>query len=205
MSAHDVACARQPQGFSWVLLAATVAVSCRPQGPSPEDPEAPARRQWVHEQTAAHNVYLREFLNGTPEMQFYDGWYDIENDADTGGAWRWQGGRSITRLRTTPGGTTGPATDMRLIVYGWVPYENAEELRFRSLQMEFAVNGHVLERWDPPPKEFSHSLFVPKELLDHSDWVDFAITVANTVHTRGDWRDLGFATTGFVWKQAGPG
>ena len=43
-------------------------------------------------------------------------------------------------------------------------------------------------------------IIVPRSLLGDDDWVDLTISVANTARPHGDWRDLGFATTGFQWK-----
>ncbi len=165
-------------------------------GACSRDTDEPARRKWVADETAKHSAYLREFLNGTGDVAFYDGWYPLESDSKTGGAWRWMDRRSITRLRTSADG--GPR-DMKVTVYGWTAHEH---LGVRTAHMEFAVNGHVLDRFEPPETSFVHAIFVPKWLLESSEWVDFAITVANTATPRGDWRDLGFATTGIIWTRA---
>ena len=165
------------------------------------DVDREIRPAWIGAETEKRQVYLRRFLNGTDEVDFFDGWYPLEHDPKTGGAWRWMERRSITRLRTKVGGATA-ATDMRITVHGWTPYG---DVGVRTLHMEFAVNGHVLERFEPPNEAFVHTIFVPKWLLERSERVDFAITVANTARPKGDWRDIGFATTGIVWKPAADG
>jgi hypothetical protein len=161
------------------------------------DNDVEARERWLSNETATHDVYLRRFLNGTPDIIFFDGWWPIEHDPNTGGAWRWMPARSITRLRTKIG--KSPIQDMKLTVYGWTAYEH---VGVRTEHMDFFVNGYLIEHFEPPNKFFEHSMFVPKWLLEHSDWVDFVITVANTAVPRNDWRDLGFATTGIVWQPA---
>jgi hypothetical protein len=162
------------------------------------DPDERIRAEWRARQTTEHNAYLRDFLNGNGDMQFYDGWYDIEGDPDSGAGWRWMGKRAIVRLRTKPEGRT-QVTDMVLTVHGWVPWEH---LGFRTSHLEFAINGHVLDKFEPPRESFERAIFVPRFLLEQSEWVDFAITVANTARPQGDWRDLGMGTSGFVWKPA---
>jgi hypothetical protein len=180
-----------------VLGAASVFASgCR----SSSDPDAEARAKWIATQASSRNWHLRAFLNGTPDMQFYDGWYNIETDPSTGGAWRWMDKKGIVRLRTRLGSSR--AQDMELSLYGWVPHEH---VGLRTNHMEFAINGHVIGRFEPPRRSFEHKLFVPRWLLEQSDWVDFTITVANTARPPRDWRDLGFATTGFVWKPVAGG
>lgn len=181
------------RGF-WVFAA--VACAAGPACKGTEDVDARARPEWVHEQTVRDHCYLREFLNGTADMQFYDGWYTIENDPKTCGAWRWMERRGILRLRTPSG--TAAGKDMQVTVFGWVPFD---DVGFRTVHLEFAVNGHVLDRFEPTSAApFEHVFVVPKWLLAASDWVDLSITVTNTAKPRGDWRDLGFATTGIVWK-----
>ena len=87
---------------------------------------------------------------------------------------------------------------MKLTVFGWVPFD---DVGFRTIHLEFAVNGHVLDRFEPmSAAPFEHAFVVPQWLLAASSWVDVSITVSNTAKPRGDWRDLGFATTGFLWK-----
>lgn len=157
------------------------------------------RRRWVHEQAVNYGMPLREALNGSAEIRYYDGWYNLEHDPKTGGAWRWMDKRGTIRLRTKPFGLH-EATDMELHVYGWVPHE---DVAFRACHLEFSINGHVLSHFEPPPRSFEHTIIVPRWLLANSDWVDFVITAANTARPRGDWRDLGFATTGFIWKPVG--
>ena len=49
-----------------------------------EDVDAKERPAWVHEQAGKNHCYLREFLNGNADMQFYDGWYPLESDPKTG-------------------------------------------------------------------------------------------------------------------------
>jgi hypothetical protein len=164
---------------------------------APVDADAKERPAWVHDQAAKNHCFLREFLNGNGDMQFYDGWYPLENDPKTGGAWRWMDRRGIVRLRTTTN-QAPEATDMKVTVFGWVPFD---DVGFRTVYMEFAVNGHVLDRFEPVSSApFEHAFVVPRWLLQASDWVDLSITVTNTAKPRGDWRDLGFATTGIVWK-----
>jgi hypothetical protein len=166
--------------------------------PDHRDADLGRRKQWIQEQTVANNFYLLELLNRPGTFEFTDGWYAVEQDPKTHGAWRWMERRGIVRIMTKPDDAP-EARDMDLKIFGWVPYEHAGTL---SLSMEFAVNGHVLERFEPPRETFEHTIRVPKRLLDRSDYVDFVITVANAVRPAGDWRDLGFATTGFRWTPA---
>jgi len=178
-----------PTAISVALLASALCGCSR-------DQDEKRRAAWIHEQTAANNLYLLDFLNRPGEVEFYDGWYNVEHDPKTGGAWRWMERRGIVRLVTKPQGLK-QAQDMELKIFGWVPHEH---VGFRTLGMEFSVNGHVLGRFDPPKGPFEHTIFVPRWLLEHSARVDFVITVANTARPNGDWRDLGFASTGFHWK-----
>lgn len=175
-----------------LAFAALLLAACHP----PTE-EREARQRWVHEQAGAHDWYVREALNGTGDIDYYDGWFPPESDPKTGGGWRWMDRRSITRLRTRV--REGGVSDMTVTVYGWVPWQ---DIGLRTNTLEFAVNGHVLETFDPPHESFVHTIFVPRFLLEKSDWVDFVITAANTARPRGDWRDLGFCTTGFIWKPA---
>ena len=64
--------------------------------------------------------------------------------------------------------------------------------------LDFFVNGVRIDRFDTPKDGFEHVLTIPRELLGNDEWVDLMIVAANT--TRPDWRDLGFATTGFLWR-----
>ena len=176
------------------VLAMLGVTGCREREPTADDI---ARDGWVTAETAKHEVYLRRFLHGTSDIEFFDGWHVVEHDPKTGSAWRWMDRRSITRLRTKPGWARTP-TDMIITVYGWVAWEHVGA---RTLHMEFAVNGHVLDRFEPPKKLFDHSFAVPRWLLENSDWVDLAITVANTARPVGE-RDISFATTGILWKPA---
>jgi hypothetical protein len=158
------------------------------------------RPAWVASQTASNKLYQRDFLTrGGDWYDFYDGWYPPENDPKAASAWRWMERRGIIRLQTKTGGAT-VARDMNLELFGWVPHEH---VGFRSNQLEFSVNGHVLGRFDPPKAAFNYTIVVPRSLLEQSDWVDFVITATNTARPNGDWRDLGFATTGFHWTPVG--
>lgn len=177
-----------------VAAVALVVSACRPA----VDDDRAARASWVQQQTAAHDWYVRDVLNGTSDVDFYDGWYAPENDPKTGGAWRWMARRGIVRLRARVNGAP-TAVDMSLTINGWVPWQ---DVGLRTTTLQVAVNGHVLETFDPPHETFAHSVFVPRFLLEKSDWVDLVITAANTARPRGDWRDLGFCTTGFLWKPA---
>jgi hypothetical protein len=170
---------------------------------SPEDtPGAQARRAWAEKETASRSWYLRDFLNGKRDIEFFDGWYDPEFDRTRGAAWRWMERRGIVRLRTRVEGQAD-FQDMSLTVFGWVP--SPAKLGPRGQSMEFAVNGRVLGYYVPPDGSFEYTLRVPKELLTESEFVDFAITVANAAPpSGGDWRDLGFCTTGVVWKPSTP-
>jgi hypothetical protein len=182
-----------------LAVAATLigAAGCKPDSSAPDDQDILRRRAWVHAQTAEEKLFVREHLTHSDgNYEFGDGWYWTEYDPKTRGAWKWMERKGIIRLRTRIGAATRPS-DMELTLYGWVTQEN---LGLRTQQIELAVNGHVLERFDPPKNAFEHKLIVPRHLLEHSTWVDFTITVANTVRPNGDWRDLGFATTGFQWK-----
>jgi hypothetical protein len=171
-----------------------LAVGCA----KPHDQDIDRRPVWVHEQTVANNLWVREILTRPDKNEFYDGWYPVEFDPKTGGAWRWMEKRGIIRLRTRIDGA--PAIDMQMKLFGWVPHEH---VGLRVIQMELMANGHVLERFDPPKGTFEHSVIVPKWLLSQSEYIDFTITVTNTGRPGGDWRDLGFATTGFHWTPAG--
>lgn len=182
-----------------VLLVAAPAcltslAGCKREG---GDQDVLRRREWLHQQTKANDLFVRQHLTQPDDNHaFAEGWYATEYNPKTGGSWKWMNRHGILRLRTRYVGTPSP-TDMQLTLYGWVPQEN---LGLRTQQIELAVNGHVLERFDPPKDAFVHTVTVPRHLLEHSTWVDFTITVANTVRPSGDWRDLGFATTGFQWK-----
>ncbi len=162
------------------------------------DQDRMTRPAWTRAKAVEGQMVLRDVLNGSPDLVFYDGWHGIENDPKTGGAWRWMGKRGIVRLRTKP--MNQPLQDMELQIHGWVPWEH---VGFRSCHMEFAVNGHVLARLEPPNHSFVQTLRVPRWLLASSEWVDLAITVANTARPPGELRDLGFSTTGFLWKPIG--
>jgi hypothetical protein len=178
------------------LAASTFLIGCRED----VDTDRGIRAKWLLELNEDAGVGLRAVLNGTAEVDYYDGWYPLEYDPKTNGAWRWMGQRGILQLRTKPGGAR-QARDMELHVFGWVPMES---VGFRTCHLEFSLNGHVLGRFEPTsPKLFEHTLFVPRWLLEKADWVDFVITTANTARPAGEWRDLGFATTGFIWKEAG--
>lgn len=185
--------------IAWVRTVALAALGLVGLGCGNRDQDRQRRFDWVHEQTATNKLYVREFLSRSGDLEFYDGWYPVESDPKTGGAWRWMERRSITRLHTTVGGATTPR-DMELKVFGWVLHE---DVGFRKIVMDFSVNGHVLDRFDPPTGSFEHAIVVPKWLLEQSDWVDFVITVSNTARPKGDWRDLGFATSGFHWTPVG--
>jgi hypothetical protein len=173
-------------------------VSCTGRGSRDEDVQR--RADWIAGQTTSNKLWVRDLLSRAGDSDFhdaifYDGWYPTESDAKTGGAWRWMGKHGVIRLRTKPGGAR-TASDMHLKLFGWVPHDL---MPVHQLRLELAVNGHILGRIDPPAHAFEHTVAVPRSLLDNSDWVDFSITVTNTIMPSGDWRDLGFATTGFQW------
>src|SRR5690349_11877536 len=91
-----------------VLVCGAASLACREREPldaEPLDEDRPARAQWIADQTKAHSWWVRSFLNGTRDMQFYDGFYPIEFDPTTGGAWRWMDKKGIVRLRTSIDGT----------------------------------------------------------------------------------------------------
>lgn len=157
------------------------------------------RPEWIREQTVANKLFVRDVVTRTGHYEFYDGWYPPENDPKSNNAWRWMEKRGIVRMRTTIGEDKTPR-DMELKIFGWVPQEH---VGLRKIVLEFMVNGHVLGRFDPPKGSFEHTIFVPRWLLEHGDWVDFVITASNTARPNGDWRDLGFATTGFQWTPVG--
>ncbi len=183
-----------------MAAAVTVLLTASTLGCKGGDPDQDRQRRfpWIQEQTKSKKLFGREFLSYSSTYEFYDGWYPVETDPKTGFAWRWMEKRAIIRLRTVPGIAPG-AQDMELKLDGWVPQEH---IGLRKIILEFAVNGHVLGRFDPPKGSFQVPVFVPRWLLEHSDWVDFVITVSNTARPNGDWRDLGFATTGFQWTPA---
>lgn len=160
------------------------------------DQDRQRRFDWIHQQSAANKMYVREFLSHSGDYEFGDGWYPVEADPKNGNSWRWMERRGIIKLRTTIGEAKTPPSDMEMKLFGWVPWEH---VGLRYIQMEFAVNGHVLGRYDPPKGSFEHVVFVPKWLLENSDEVDFVITVTHTARPPGDWRDLGFGTSGFHW------
>ncbi len=167
---------------------------------SRRDEDVDRRTAWLNARTQANHLYLRDFLTrGADWYEFYDGWYATEQDPKIGSAWRWMDKRGVIRLWTK----TGPeqiARDMKLQIFGWVPHDL---VGLKSTRLEFSVNGHVLERFDPPSTPFDHTIFVPRWLLGPTNWVDFVISAANTGHADGDWRNLGFATTGFHWTPVG--
>ena len=182
-----------------LALAALAALGALSSGCANRDPDRQRRFDWVQKQTNDNKLWVRHFLSRPGEYEFGDGWHWPEADPKAGSAWRWMDKRGIIQLRTKPGGLT-EARDMELKFFGWVPYEH---VGFRRLMLEFAVNGHVLDRYDPPKGSFEHSIIVPKSLLEHSDWVDFVITVANVARPPNDWRELGVGTSGFHWKPVG--
>lgn len=163
------------------------------------DQDRQRRFDWVQEQTNANNLHVRHFLSRTGDSEFADGWYPAEHDQKSGGAWRYMDRRGIIRLRTVPGNAK-TASDMEFKLAGWVHWEHVGE---RYIQLEFAVNGHVLGRFDPPKKSFEHTIFVPRFLLEQSEYVDFVITATNTTRAPGDARDLGMGTSGFHWTPVG--
>lgn len=179
---------------SVALLSVSALTGCQSRG----DADVQRRHQWVQQQTQATNRNLLEYLNRAGDIEFVDGWYPVESDPKTGGAWRWMSGRGITRLASRPGGRAD-VTDMELKIFGWGPHEHLGVLPF---EMEFSVNGHVLGRFVPPKGSFEHVIVVPRYLLERSSHVDFVITVTNAAHPNGDARELGFATTGFHWTPA---
>lgn len=185
-----------PSRLTLVVLAACALLL---GGCKNRDQDRQRRFDWIHEQTGANKMYVREFLSRSGDYEFADGWYPVEADVKTGGSWRWMERRGIIRLRTTIGDAKTPS-DMEMKLFGWVPWEH---VGLRYIQMEFAVNGHVLGRYDPPKGSFEHTLFVPRWLLENDDWVDFVITVTHTARPNGDWRDLGFGTSGFHWTPVG--
>ena len=180
-------------------LVAALLVGCKSRG----DDDADRRLAWIAEKTRADESWGHDFLRRAGDSKyhdaiFYDGWSAAELNPNTKFAWRSAGRRGIIRLRTKTNGDS-VARDMDLELTGFVPHEHMSVSR---LQLEFAVNGHVVNRFDPPAETFTHHIFVPHWLLDHSEWVDFSITAANVVSLPGDWRELGFATTGFRWLPA---
>lgn len=165
------------------------------------DQDRENRARWLADETAKRKLWVRQALNGSGEIAFLDGWYSAENDPKAGNAWRWMTGRGVLRLKSKVDGTATPV-DMQLVVFGWLSHEN---IGFRSQHMTFSANGHLLEELDPPAESFEHTVIVPAALLSGGDYIDFVISVTNTVRPNGDWRDLGFATTGFHWKPKTPG
>lgn len=164
------------------------------------DADFDRRAAWIDARTAANKLFLRDFLSrGADWYEFYDGWYPTEQDPKTGGAWRWMDKRGVIRLWTKTG-VEQIARDMNFQVSGWAPQD---VVGLKGTYLEFSVNGHILERFDPPKSTFDHTVFVPKWLLGQGNWVDIVISAANTGHADGDWRDLGFATTGFHWTPVG--
>ncbi|MDB4938033.1 MAG: hypothetical protein JWP87_5005 [Labilithrix sp.] len=158
------------------------------------------RNEWLRAETDAKKLYVQAVLNGTTDIQYYDGWWNLERDPRTGGAWRWMEKRGVLRLRTKPGGAT-ETHDMEMHVFGWVPYEHLAE---RQYGIDFIVNGHIVEHFTPPATAFEHVVVVPRSLLGGGDWIDFTIAVTSVARVAGDGRDLGFATTGFQWKPVPP-
>lgn len=179
------------------LALAVMVLACF--GCGARDQDRQRRFDWMQKQTGEHNLHVRHFLSRPGEHEFGDGWYPVEADIKTGNAWRWMDRRAIIALRTKPGGAR-EARDMEMKLFGWVPHEH---VGLRRLVMEFAINGHVLDRFEPPKTSFERSIVVPRSLLEQSEWVDFVITVANTARPTGDWRELGFATSGFHWAPVG--
>lgn len=186
--------------LTFALLAPLLA-GCGGSGSRDEDTER--RTQWIAQQTTNNKFWVRDFLtragdSDLHDVVFYDGWFGPEYDAKTNSAWRWMGKHGVLRLRSRTEGVP-VARDMVLKVFGWVSHEL---MPVRQLPLEFAVNGHIILRFEPPASAFELPIFVPRWLLEKSEWVDFSITVANIVVPAGDWRELGFATTGFHWAPA---
>ncbi len=176
-----------------VLGACLLLVGCKSR-----DQDRQRRFDWVMQQTISNNLHVRQFLSRQGDYEYADGWFPVETDPKNGNAWRWMERRGIIRLRTTVG--DAPARDMNLRLFGAVPWELIGD---RFIEMEFAVNGHVLGRFDPPKGNFEHDIFVPRWLLEQSEMVDFVIAVTHTGRAPGDWRDVGFVTTGFHWTPVG--
>lgn len=172
-----------------LFVVAAVATACK-QG----DPDEPARTRWLDERTASRKVFLRRVLKGTPDIRYSDGWYPLESDPTTGSAWRWQEKKSRTRFRVS---SIPPGDPVRLSVFGWTDFAH---LDVRSSHLDFYVNGVRIDRFDPPPASFEHVLLIPRRLIGGGEWVDLDILAANTARPSGEWRDLGFATTGFLWR-----
>lgn len=155
------------------------------------------KRQWLNARSAEEHRELVVHLNGDRSRRFDDGWYTTEHERDGGGAWRWMGHHAIVRMQVP----AKPA-DMKLSLYGWVPYGDMQDAR--TLQMQIAVEGHVLDTFFPPRGNFKREVLVPRAVLGEGGLVDVGLTVSNTVRPPGDWRDLGFATTGIFLAPADP-
>jgi hypothetical protein len=184
-------------GFCFAMMT----VSTGMLGCEPVDPDRVARAEWIRAVGDDAGVGLRAVLNGTGAVQYHSGFYPLEYDPESHGAWRWMSRRGIIRLKTHKSRRQPHATDMDLEVFGWVPMEPKE---LRTFHLEFSLNGHVLGRYEPESsKLFSQKFSIPKDLIDNAEWVDLVITVANTVRPANDWRDLGFATTGVIWQPVG--
>lgn len=183
--------------YARVVLLATLVAGCGER----VDPEATARETWLRAMSEDAGAGLRSVLNGNENVRFYSGWYTLEADSKSGNAWRWTGRKGILQLRTKPDHYPR-AIDMQVEIFGWVPFDDSG---LKTFHMEFSVNGHILDRYEPESsKLFSRKVFVPHQLLDHADWVDFVVNVSSTVQPVGDWRHLGFATTGLFWTPAPP-
>lgn len=159
--------------------------------------EDPAKDKWLAARKAEEHRELAVHLEGDRYLRFDDGWYPEEHDRDGGGAWRWMGRRGIVRMRLR-----GPAMDLKMSVFGWVPYDDMFDAR--TLHMQFEVNGHVVDTFIPPHGTFQHDVIIPRALIGDGPEFDVAIDVANVVRPRGDWRELGFATTGIFLAPVGP-
>lgn len=163
------------------------------------DADRESRATWLAAIGADAGVGLRQFLNGNENVRYYRGFYPM--DWDKSGAWRWMGRKGIIQLRTNPDHYP-KVIDMQIEIFGWVPFDDS---LIKKYHFEYSVNGHVLDEYDPDSaKLFSRKIFVPKELLEHSEWVDFVVNVSETYRPAGDTRDIGFATTGVFWTPAGP-
>lgn len=175
-----------------LLLLLAVAPACKRP-----DPDEANRRVWLEDLTKSRQVVLRQVLNGNGGTWFYDGWFPIESDPKTGGAWRWQEKKSTTRFRTS---TIPPGDPVRLSVFGWTDYSH---LDVRTSHLDFFANGVRVDRFDTPATSFEHVVTIPRRLIGNDEWFDFSIVAANTAKPAGEWRDLGFATTGFIWRPEG--
>jgi hypothetical protein len=179
---------------AWRTVALAVALGAGCSAPQSQRDRSEARVQERAPETPVDAQRLA--LSGTSEIEYVEGWFPVEHDAER--AWRWMGKRAVVRLRLA-GAAAGPRSDVALTVLGWVPHEY---LGGAARELRFDVGGQRLDTFEAPADRFEHTFTVPAALLDTEGRIELAIEAANAVKPPGDERELGFATSGFTWQPA---